>query len=657
MEEHVKNPGFGGIAYLDPACSGVCLNFAMRWWWLVLVSWVLGSGLVLALVPLGWLAWEWYYAERIYPGVHVGVVDLSGLTLEEAETRLRQVYTFPTQGQVRFRFQDQEWQARPVDLGLVIDYAATVRAAWEVGRQGPWQERWRARWQAWTRGVNLPLVVVYHQEWTYAYLTNVMSQYVETPPQDAYLALEGTRVVYRRGVPGQRIAWPALLQQLTQAFARMQNPRVELPLETVPPQILQAQELAQALESLMAQGVELYVPQGSEDDPGPWRLTPEQLVSMLRIVRQLDPHGRARYVLEVDPSGLDSLLQTITAEVLRDPVNPRFAFDPETRQLELLEPAVYGRRLKVEATRQAFVQAVGQGQTRVPLVLDIRPPQVTDDATAEELGIRELIVEHTTYFYGSSPERMHNIQLAGSKFNGYLVAPGEVFSMVQVLGDISLENGYLEAPIIFGNRTIQGVGGGVCQVSTTLFRTVFFAGYPIVERYPHSYRVYYYELEASGRANPRWAGLDATVYVPVVDFKFKNDTPYWILMEVEVNIPHRYIRWRLYSTSDGREVVWRTTGVQDREPPPPPRYIENPELEPGEVRQTDWPVEGGVVTVTRWVYRDGELLYEDVFTTRYRPWPAVCEYGPGTEGMPPEEPDPENPCKPRPKQAAADGTS
>ena len=218
--------------------------------------------------------------------------------------------------------------------------------------------------------------------------------------------------------------------------------------------------------------------------------------------------------------------------------------------------------------------------------------------------------------------------------------------MAAVLGDISLDNGYAEALIIYGDRTIKGVGGGVCQVSTTLFRTVFFAGYPIVERHPHAYRVLYYEQTASGRVDPRWAGLDATVFVPLVDFKFKNDTPYWLLMEVYVDAAHRYITWKFYSTSDGRTVEWSTTGLQNKTDPPAPQYIENPELEPGEIRQVDWPVEGADVTVTRVVYRDGEVLYRDVFTTHYRPWRAVCEYGPGTEGMPPKHPDPKHPCRP-----------
>ena len=152
---------------------------------------------------------------------------------------------------------------------------------------------------------------------------------------------------------------------------------------------------------------------------------------------------------------------------------------------------------------------------------------------------------------------MQNIKAASAKFHGLLVAPGETFSMASAMGDVSLDNGYAEALIIIGGQTIKGVGGGVCQVSTTLFRTVFFAGFPIVERYAHAYRVGYYEQTANGRDNSL-AGLDATVFVPMVDFKFVNDTPYWLLMETYVN--GYSLTWKFYSTSDGRTVDWNTTG-------------------------------------------------------------------------------------------------
>ena len=201
--------------------------------------------------------------------------------------------------------------------------------------------------------------------------------------------------------------------------------------------------------------------------------------------------------------------------------------------------------------------------------------------------------------------------------------------MARYLTDISLENGYAEAIIIVGDQSVKGVGGGVCQVSTTLFRTVFFAGFPIVERYAHAYRVGYYEQMSNGAPDTDLAGLDATVYVPLVDFKFRNDTPYWILMETYAT--DHSLTWKFYSTSDGRTVDWTTTGVTNVTPPPEPIYREDPTLPAGEIIQVDWAVYGATVDVNRTVYRDNQVYFTDSIHTTYVPWPDGFNYGPGTD--------------------------
>jgi vancomycin resistance protein YoaR len=196
--------------------------------------------------------------------------------------------------------------------------------------------------------------------------------------------------------------------------------------------------------------------------------------------------------------------------------------------------------------------------------------------------------------------------------------------MAEVLGDISLDNGYAEALIIYGDRTIKGVGGGVCQVSTTLFRAAFFGGYELVERHPHAYRVGYYE---QGPGSPG-TGLDATVFVPLVDFKFRNDSDSWLLLETYVY--GNQLLWKFYSTSDGRSVEW-SRRISDEVEAPKPLYKENPELDKGEIKQIDYEADGMDVVVYRTVTRAGETLHQDTIKTHYLPWRAIYEFGPGTD--------------------------
>jgi vancomycin resistance protein YoaR len=266
----------------------------------------------------------------------------------------------------------------------------------------------------------------------------------------------------------------------------------------------------------------------------------------------------------------------------------------------------------------------------VPLVVQETQPAVPETATAKDLGIKGVLPNgvQTSYFRGSHEERIQNITTAAARFDGVLVAPGETFSMGQAMGDVSLDNGFTEALIIYGGKTIKGVGGGVCQVSTTLFRTVFFTGFPVVERVPHAYRVSYYE-ETSGGFDAKYAGLDATVYFPLVDFKFTNDSAYWILMETYVDVGSRSLTWKFYSTYDGRTVQWDTTGPQNTVPAPKALFKVNPDLKPGQITQTDYAANGADVDVSRTVTKDGAVYFQDHFQTHYEAWQAVCEYAPG----------------------------
>jgi len=203
--------------------------------------------------------------------------------------------------------------------------------------------------------------------------------------------------------------------------------------------------------------------------------------------------------------------------------------------------------------------------------------------------------------------------------------------MGKAIGDISLDNGYAEALIIYNGKTITGVGGGVCQVSTTLFRTAYYGGYPIDERHEHAYRVYYYEQTVTG-TDPNLAGMDATVYFPLVDLKFTNDRPSWLLMETYFYPNEQKLQWKFYSGDDGRTVDVQNLGLQNVVKAPEPSFEENPDMPPDTCKQVDWPGDGAEITVIRTVTRNGQqlVLPGDTIRTHYEPWQAVYQYGPGT---------------------------
>jgi len=587
------------------------------------------SGVVLFFVAIiAWtLGFQLLYAGRIFPGVSVAGVDLSGLSRDEAAVKLNQTLSYPINGKILFRDGEKAWVATPAELGMVFDPSSSAVTAYRLGRSGGLFGALAGQARAGGAGVNVPPVIIFDQRVAYQYLSQISTQ-VNQPVVEAGLNLEGTNVVAQPGQVGRELKIEATLIYLGAQLQTFSDGEVPLVVQEIQPQILDVSGQADVARQILSQPLTLVIPNASAGDQGPYVYNVEILANLLGVQR-VQNGDQAGVQVILNPTGLRDLLVPVKTQVDRLPSDARFIFNDETRQLDLKEDSKIGRAMDVEASIQAINDALLRGEHTVPLVINEAQPKVSGAATAQELGITELIWAESSYFFGSSAERIQNIEAAAARFHGVLVAPGATFSMGEMMGDVSLENGFAEALIIYGGRTIKGVGGGVCQVSTTFFRAVFNAGFPIVERYSHAYRVSYYEKTASGAVDPRLAGLDATVYFPLVDFKFTNDSPYWILMETYMGSGS--LTWKFYSTKDGRSVTWETTGPVNVVSAPPPSFEENPELKKNEMKQVDWAANGADVTVTRTVWRDGAVLFQDQVTTHYEPWRAVCEYGPDSK--------------------------
>lgn len=575
------------------------------------------------------------YIGRIYPGVSVGGVDLSGVRRTDAVVLLSQQLTYPITGQVTLTYGDQTFTYSPAQLGLTLDADASARAAYSFGRSWiPWQGL-SEKVQTMRGGAQLAPRLLFNGDVAQQTLMQVAAQ-LNRPTTEAELSVVGLDVQVTPGQIGLTLDTERTAAFLAVLLLKMQNVVVPLAVVEQPPRILDASAQANIARGILTQPLVIKPGGNDANNPQPWTLQPDQLATMLKIER-VESDGSAQYQIGLDAQQLGAFLAGLATQVAAGPENARFIFNDETAQLEVVEPAVIGRTLQIQKSIDYINQQLAEGAHQIDLQYDFTNPELPDDVKAADLGITQLVIEQTTYFYGSSAERIQNIKTAAARFHGLLVAPGAVFSMVDNIGDISLESGFAEALIIFGDRTIKGVGGGVCQVSTTLFRTVFFGGYPIVERYPHAYRVSYYEYNAAVQRDPALVGLDATVYAPVVDFKFQNDTPYWLLMETYIDEAARTITWKFYSTSDGRRVEYETTGPTDIVEPPDPIYEESPELSKGEVKHVDYAADGATVRITRWVYRGDELISEDHINTKYQAWPDIYQYGKGTPNYPPKQ--------------------
>ena len=317
----------------------------------------------------------------------------------------------------------------------------------------------------------------------------------------------------------------------------------------------------------------------------------------------------------------DKLYETLTPFIKRvnkDPIDALFTF--QNGKVTVFKPSEEGKMVDIDDIKKnlnyQFEKVLLNKTKRITIPINVKTlePKITTDK-ANNLGIKELIGIGTSLFYRSIPNRIFNITLASSRINGALVAPGETFSFNKALGDVSSFTGYQQAYIIQNGKTVLGDGGGVCQVSTTFFRALLDSGLPIRERHAHAYRVSYYEQDSP-------PGLDATIYVPSIDLKFKNDTSDYILIQTYVDQDREQLSVLLYGKKDGRTVSITAPVIANRVPPPPDLYQDDPTLTKGIIKQVDFKAEGSKVSFTREVIKNDKKTL-DKFISNYLPWQSV----------------------------------
>ncbi len=555
---------------------------------------------------------ELWLADRIMPGVYAWDVDLGGLTRDEAIARLQSEFRYPAGYAPVLRYGDQRWQVDPAILGTRLDAAATVDTALTVGHRGDLAARFQEQVAVILDG-SLVMPNFAFEPGAGSMFLSTVAREVNRPLRNATLSLgENLSVNVIPGQVGRQVDEEATRQALTQRIAEMGGGEVELVVRESQPLLADLSAAQAQVQRILAGPVTLTAP-GFE----PWTIEPATLASWLILKPTTGPEGDATLSVSLDPGQMASFAGDIAAQVAREPTDAQFRFDDANGVLVPIVDSQPGRTLDVTTT-VALIEGAATSESRtasLPLI-SIRPTLASDDAP--NLGIVELIGEGKTGFAGSTASRVQNIVVGAAQFDGLLIAPGETFSFNHYLGEVTAEKGYEESIIIWGNTTRADVGGGLCQVSSTAFRAAFWAGVPIVERYPHAFRVSYYEP-------PK--GLDATIYSPSVDLKWLNDTGHYILIETYVDKANQTLTFRFYGTNPGRTV--EIDGPYEDNPVPhgPAVYRDDPTLPKGQTKQIEWPKDGLDVTVYRIIKEDGVEVGRDTFFSRYRPWQAVYLVG------------------------------
>ncbi|MBZ0277656.1 MAG: VanW family protein, partial [Anaerolineae bacterium] len=478
---------------------------------------------------------------------------------------------------------------------------------------------------AWFNGRSIAPIVRYDQQVAADRLAEI-AQEIDRPAANATLTLSGTTVTTTPAVTGRHLDIPATLAELDSVIMRLTTGGpIQLVVNETPPQVWDAEVAAGQLRAALSGPVTLIAQDQAGNPLGPWTANIDQIASLLTINLADNGDGTQHYAVDINVDAFQTYLETLAPGLITLPQNARFHFNEDSHQLEIIQHSANGRQLDVAGTLGLLRESIFSTTNRVaPMAFSYTLPRYHDNSSAAELGITQLVAEATTYYTGSTQNRRINIAEAASRFDGVVIAPGEEFSFNTILGDISPETGFVQGKIIFGGQTVTGVGGGVCQVSTTAFRAALSAGFPIVERNSHGYRVGFYEINSV-------PGLDAAIFQPTADFRFINDTPYSLLIETSVFPASDSLQFRFYSTNPGRQVVMEGPVIRNVTPALPTVYEANAELSGEQQQQVDWAKEGADITFTRIILdANGQEIRREPIFTHYLPWAAVVEVAPGS---------------------------
>jgi len=583
----------------------------------------MGLSLLALLLAAGALAFQIAIQDRVVPGVKVADIDIGGLTRAEAVAALMAGYQDVEAQRYIFRVGERSWTATAGEIGLSFPAEDLVERAYSIGHREDSRRSLREQAEAWFSGAALPATLSFDPTAARVFLRRLAAE-INRERRDASLRLADAMVSIDRGQSGRKLNIEAALSALSAAILSGDGGReIALLVEESPPRQWNVVEAAAKIETALSTPIHLVGTDRNGALLKPWVISAEQVRAALEV--RLHAAGEeGRYEVSLDLSALERYLGTLSPALSKPAVDGRFDFNPQTGNLTALSASSEGRKLNVEATIERLESAIFDPlNRRVAMVFEPIKPRYHEGLTAAELGITELVSESTTYYWGSWPNRRSNIALGAGKLNGIIIAPGEEFSFNDHLGAITPEAGYLEGSVILGGATVTGIGGGICQVSTTMYRAAFGGGYAITERNSHGYRVGYYEYANAG------PGLDAAIWQPEIDLRFQNNSPYHLLIESSFLGAQDALQFRIYSTRHWRTVV-ESAIISDIVPAPEAKFVEASDLAAGQVRQIDYSADGADVWVYRNVYDTaGALVKRDQIFTRYQPWQAVFEVAPG----------------------------
>jgi vancomycin resistance protein YoaR len=554
---------------------------------------------------------------KLPAGARIAGVPVSGLEADEARARLERRADRLRHVPVEFRAAGRTWKIRPSELGVEVDWGAGVEAARRQGDGfGPFRGLRRIGVRVFGTDIHPPTEVY---EPALDYFVGKLAGELDQDHRDAALRLRGLEPVVVPARPGRELDRNAAAATIVAALAGFERLPVSLPVRVERPTVTTS-----ALQPVAAQArMVLSAPVTLSLDQTRWRLPRWRLAGLLDL-----PDG-GKQQLSIGGTRADRWFAALRRRVNQPARNAEFLISSNGVDVGIA-PARDGLELDVPAAAKAILAAASQRAGRVARLRVSRAHAERTVAEAKRMGVKKLVASYTTT-YGGEANRLHNVRLVAQLVDNHLIAPGAEFSFNRTTGERTADKGFREAPVIINGELQTGLGGGVCQVSTTVFNVAFEAGLPITARTNHSLYISHYPT-----------GRDATVNYPDLDLRFVNDTGKWLLLRTFVGSSSLTVA--LYGTPVNRRIDVETGPLRvTAEPklkrvPDPARFV-------GESTLEDYGEPARSTSVRRRVYSaSGKLLLDTTWSSYYVAEPRVVHVG--TKPRP--KPKPKKPKPPPP---------
>ncbi len=548
---------------------------------------------------------------QIYPGTTVHGIDVSHLSPQAGEALLRATFAALERRAVTYTYEGRSWDAGLSEIGMAIDYDAMIGCAMEHGRDGTVLDRY----SAWLEvdGRDVPLVLKRDEAVLRALLEDIAAE-LAIAPVEARLVAEGGHVTIADHKIGRELDIEHAIAATRQHVCDARPATVDLVTVPVDPGVT-ADDLVAARDAaarLVSEPV-LFTHDGQVYPVDPDDLAPALVIDGGRTAR-----------LDID--ALAPRLDAIEAAVVVSPRNVMLGWDGGPY---VIADDVHGQALDRE-TLESVIGRLAASDTRTG-PLPMRPvPAAARADNIHELGLDGHIATGSSSFAGSSDARHANVVVSAENISYKLVPPGGVYSFHEMLGPITEDNGFVAGSIIQGDWIATDIGGGVCQVSTTVFRAAAHAGFRFDEWHPHSWRLAFYEIDGSP------PGFDGAIYQADTpggweqDLVFENPLDSWLLLVTSID--GDAVRAHLYGRDPGWTVEIGEARLGEPKPIPDPVERVNPNLAPGERVKVQNANAGVKVHLRRTVTAaDGSVIAEGDFVSDFRSVPEAWEVGPSQD--------------------------